>query len=77
MMFYFLTIHHRVINVTIAFFLVDKITWFQSFGEIIVDLWSLYKSVSALYWKYYYYGLIDLIDIYKYFLLFISCQYAI
>ena len=50
---------------------------YKRHGAVITNLWSSFKSVSNLYWKYYYYGLIDLVDVYTYYLLFISCEYTI
>ena len=46
----------------------------KQYGVIIANSRSPYKSVSALYCNWYYYALIDLINIYTYSLLFISSK---
>ena len=72
-----LTIFNRVINMNIYFFVWVVSHACKQNGAIIAILWSLYKSVSALYCNYHYWVLIDLIYIYTYYLLYISLQYTI
>ena len=49
----------------------------KQYRAILTNSRSLYNSVSALDYNYYYYGFIDLIYIYTYRIFFISRQYAI